>query len=632
MRRIVTLLLTILSMPVAKAGDGEYAVAKIPPFLLANAHVVKRMETVRFEYIHAGESWLHTKYALTILDEYGEGAAELRELYDDFRQIKNIEGVLFDKNGVELKRLRNKDISSMSASGNDLADDNHIKIHRFYYKNYPYTIQYEVDIRFNGSYNFPTWLPREAEDLSVEQSIFSIEAPEAYLIRYKALNIDQDPLVSQQKGRKSYTWAVKNLTAVQIAFGSPSWYEFNPVVFTAPTVFSLGKYQGDMSSWEQFGNFFYQLNQGRDMLPQKVKETVHALTDTILHQDDKVEKLYAYLQHNTRYVSIQLGIGGLQPFDATYVSTLAYGDCKALVNYMGALLKEAGIPSYYCLIYGGTRAGYFSADFPDDYFNHVILCVPLNSDTLWLECTNQFIPAGYLGEFTSNRYALMITPQGGRLVRTPEYGLSGNCIKRQVSAVLDNEGNLELRQVGSYKGITSDRYYSVIHESSLSRVKELLEEEVDLSSFSIDSFSYTEIRSRNPQVNEYLGLSVNDYATVSGKRIFIIPNILARSETRPVANENRQLDIDLGNGWAETDSIEFDLPGKFQAESIPAPSVISSKFGSYSVKVQLAGSKLFYFRHFEVKGGQFPSSDYTELVNFFDEVYRKDRDKVVLIR
>src|SRR5207244_663743 len=103
-------------------------------------------------------------------------------------------------------------------------------------------------------------------------------------------------------------------------------------------------------SWQELGKFQVQLNSGRDKLPDAVKQTVHQLTDQISDPKEKVRILYEYLQRNTRYISIQLGIGGFQPFDASFVASKSYGDCKALSNYMYSLLKEANIKSCYTQI------------------------------------------------------------------------------------------------------------------------------------------------------------------------------------------------------------------------------------------------------------------------------------------
>ncbi len=104
--------------------------------------------------------------------------------------------------------------------------------------------------------------------------------------------------------------------------------------------------------------------------------------------------LYNYLQQNSHYVGIQLGIGGWQTYDAIYVATKKYGDCKALSNFMISLLKEAGIKAHAVVIEAGEDQKDFDKDFAHDPFDHVICCVPLDKDTIWLECTESVFTTG----------------------------------------------------------------------------------------------------------------------------------------------------------------------------------------------------------------------------------------------
>jgi hypothetical protein len=151
------------------AADAPYASSAIPAELLVNSNVVKRMEDIRFEVISTGETILKKKYALTILNEAGDDNAAFVEDYDQLQQVRSIEGSLFDASGKLVKKLKAKDIQDISAvGGGNLMDDNRRKFHHFYYKVYPYTVEYEVDIRYNNSLFFPPWVPQEDEQFAVQ--------------------------------------------------------------------------------------------------------------------------------------------------------------------------------------------------------------------------------------------------------------------------------------------------------------------------------------------------------------------------------------------------------------------------------------------------------------------------------
>src|SRR3546814_15272406 len=82
---------------------------------------------------------------------------------------------------------------------------------------------------------------------------------------------------------------------------------------------------------------------------------------------------------------------------AEEVDRLSYGDCKGLANYTQALLEVVGIPSVYTEVNAGDHQRSYLPDFASfGQGNHIILCVPLDGDTTWLECTSKETPFGYL--------------------------------------------------------------------------------------------------------------------------------------------------------------------------------------------------------------------------------------------
>ena len=259
-KRLIIASLLMLPGQFSFAGDGDYAVSKIPAALLLHAHVIKRMERISFEVINTGEAILHKRYALTIMDESGDEQAGFLEYYDKLHEIKNIEGILYDANGNELKKLKNKQVIDLTGMDEStLMDDSRRKFHHFFYKVYPYTVQYEVEIRYNGTLFFPVWLPREDENFSVEQSSISIISPLNYRVRFKAFNYSRDPVQATEQDKKIMTWEIAGLPAIEDEYASPGWYELNTVVLFAPAEFEIENYKGSMNDWKEFGKFVYSL-------------------------------------------------------------------------------------------------------------------------------------------------------------------------------------------------------------------------------------------------------------------------------------------------------------------------------------------------------------------------------------
>lgn len=611
----------------------NYSVALIPDSLIKDANVVERYYEYRIEIKDLDKVKTYEHRVYTILNDAGQDYAGYVSGYDKFTDIDYISGTLYDDNGKELKSVKKKDIEDVSGTNDEnLIDDRRYKVHNFYYRSYPYTIDYEEEDNLNNTYDLDDWFPQRRNTFSIEDAKFIITTPKSIPIRYRQLNINGTPTIKEENGILTYTWEIKNVTAKVAEQLQPKWDKLAPLVKVAPTNFELSGYKGDMSTWQSFGAFGYTLLQGRDELPADIKQKVHELTDNLQNPQEKIAALYQYLQQNSRYISIQLGIGGLQPFDATYVATKKYGDCKALSNYMVALLKEAGIKAYSAWVRGDWQKPDFFVDFPSDQFNHVIACVPLGNDTTWLECTSQNDPPGYNGSWTGNRYALLLDENGGHLVPTTKYSADDNCTIRNIIGTIDETGKLSADINTTYNCQEQDVLSMFISELSKDKILEELKKDIDLPDYDVISFNYKENKSRKPSINEYLQLIANNYASVSGKRIFVIPNVLDRNDIKLKTDSVRIYNIDYDQSFKDIDTVDIQIPDGYNIESMPKDVAINNKFGNYEIHFKVDNNKIFCTRLYKRSEGMFPPSDYPDLVKFYDDMYKADRSRIVFVK
>lgn len=616
----------------SQAKDPDYNTALIPANLKENAHVVKRMEEVNIRIINPGEFRYTTHYVLTILDADGDRDAEFVTVYNKLVEVKSIRGYLYDASGKEIRKVKQSEIIDKSAVGDAaLMSDNRYKAHQFGYKTYPYTVEYEIEMKFNYAFYLPDWTPQDGENFAVEQSKLIVTMPADYKLRYKTFRYNGAPLITNDKGSQTYSWEVKSLPALPEEKYVPELFYRTTSVRLAPSTFEMQSYKGSMNTWEEFGHFVYTLNQGRDVLPDNIKKTVHDLTDG-KSDKEKVDILYHYLQHNTRYILIIIGLGGLQTYDANYVATNGYGDCKALSNYMVAMLKEAGIPAHYTLVHSGMGNTSFMEDFPSTQFDHVIVCVPNKGDTTWLECTAQSLPTGYLSSFTADRPVLAVADQGSKLIRTPSYAIDQNVQSRHITATVAETGDMQVNVNTHYTGLVQDDIQGMLHALSHDKILEKLREDRLMPSYDVKNYHATEISGTLPAIDEQLEINAHNYASVSGKRMFIEPNVMSKNGARLDGAATRIADINVSFAYRSTDTVRINIPAGYQPESMPQPVAVNSMYGSYSASIQVKDNQIIYIRRFDHKAGLFPASGWGDFVAFNNAVYKADRAKIVLVK
>jgi transglutaminase-like putative cysteine protease len=609
-----------------------YRRADIPDSLISNANVVIRESKTYFTYESPKQTTYKYRRVITIMNGAGDKYSELSLVYDQFTKISFKKGNIYNAEGILIKKIKSSDIKDFSyLSESSLYEDYRIMYYQPLISSYPYTVEYEYEKSISGSFAFPRWNPVEGYNVALQESDLIVSVPKSYLLRYIENNLPGKGVVTTEGRNNLYKWKILNFRARDYEEFSPIPEKVFPNVLTAPSEFSLGGYPGSLESWERFGQWLYHLNEGRDRLPQSTIDRVRALVKGMNTDKDKIKAIYKYLQSKTRYVSIQLGIGGWQTIEASIVDDVGYGDCKALSNYAVALLKAVGIKAYYALVNGGPGFSEIREDFPSNQFNHEIVCVPLKSDTIWLECTSQIDPIDFLGDFTSNRKVLLIKENGGELVRTKVYSLTDNLLITKARIILKYNGNAHAWTTKKYGGQQLSDVIGYVH-SNIEEQKKWLFKQIDIPNYQLLNYSLTADSSDNEEATVKAELDLENYAAVSGKRLFIPLNILSHSEYMPPKTKDRKQSIVINRSVLNIDTIEYRLPSDVSLEYIPEPVSMQSDFGNYSSSTSIYNGTVYYIRKFVFYSGIYAASKYGAFLKFFHDISNIDKNKLVLVK
>jgi len=626
----------ILTLGISTCANAQlpYAASSIPAELKENVDAVVREDVYMWSIQARDRSSIKVRLVVTVMNPNGDKWADVAIYYDKLEKISDLKVNVYDQLGLPIRKVKNSEFKDVGTyDGFSLFSDNRVKYVDVAQSVYPYTVELEYSKDYKYLYNSQGSAILSTPRTSVQHFRYEITYPSQLAPRYKLLNIDVKPQQSKNAdGTETLLWDVTNVLGLKAEPVGPSFSDVNPEIIAAPTLFEFSGYAGNMSTWRGLNDWILLLNKGRDEIPESTKQKVAELTRGLKTTEEKAKVLYEYLQGKTRYVSIQLGIGGYQPFEASVVDQVGYGDCKALSNYMVSLLKAAGIKGNYTLIRAGEDAPGMMVDFPSSQFNHAIVAIPDGKDTLWLECTSQTNPFGFQGRFTGNRKAFMITEEGGKVVNTKRYPADENVRVRNASVTLQANGDAKAQVTTLYEGLRYDAG-SLSHylTQSADDQKKWLLDNIRIPNFNIDQFRMTNHKAVDPSARLDVTLTLSRYASVSGKRIFVTPNLMSRSTYIPEAVASRKSNVVVKMGFVDHDTIVYSIPESVYPEFVPPAISHNSRFGTYEAAFFLDEGKLVYTRRLTVREGNYPPESYQEYIDFYRNVSKADNMKLVFL-
>ena len=563
------------------------------------------------------------------------------------RKITSLHGWCIPAQGkdYEVKDKDGAEVSPPKIEGSELIADVKAKVLQIPAPDPGNIVGYEYEIE-----EHPLVLQRSwdfQEENPVREIRYSLQLPMGWELKSSWLNYPE--VKPTQSGSNQWQWVLSDLKGVRKEDDMPPFAGLLGqmiVSFYPPG----GAGMNGFSNWQQMGTWYANLTSGRRDASDAIKQQVTSLTTQAPTQLDKMKTIARFVQHEIRYVAIELGIGGYQPHPAADVFAHRYGDCKDKATLMSSMLSAIGVDSYYVVI--NTERGSITADTPaHNGFDHVILAIKLPDSAtgptlistlqhpklgrlLFFDPTNELTPFGQIGGYLQANYGLLVTPDGGELVELPKQPSSMNSIQRTAKLTLDPTGKLEgtVEEVRVGDRAWTQRYALRSVTSNAEKLKPI--ENLlagSLSNFRITKASVVNLNLSDQPFRFNYAFEADNYAKNAGSLLLVRPRVFG-SKTRGIleTKEPRRFPIEFEGPVQDTDNFEITLPPGYAVDELPPPVDADFSFASYHSKTEVKGNVIGYTRTFEVKELSVPVSKAEELKRFYRIIASDERNTAVL--
>jgi Domain of Unknown Function with PDB structure (DUF3857)/Transglutaminase-like superfamily len=597
--------------------------------------------------ISADKIRTQVREAYKILRPNGRRRGTLSIDFGPQKKIKSIHGWCIPVQGKDYE-VKDKDAIEIApdTQGGELISDTKYKVLHIPASDPGNIVGYEFEIEEHPLFLQDIWSFQETDP--VRESRYSLQLPPGW--EFKASWLNHPEVKPTDAGNNTWQWTVRDLQGIRKEAFMPPLRGVEGQMIVSFFTSSGGPSLNTNIDWATLGKWYSNLVGERVEASPDIKQQVAKLSAAKNTQLQKMQAIGDFVQHDIRYVAIELGIGGFQPHSAPDVFSHHYGDCKDKATLVRSMLREIGVESFHVVI--NDSRGSVTGDMPaHNGFNHVITAIKLPDGLidpslvatmqhpklgrlLFFDPTNDLIPFGQLPGYLQANYGLLVTLEGGELIELPQQPSAMNSIQRTGKLTLDPTGTLkgEVKELRLGERASSERWRLRTVTKDVDRIKPI----EDLLSGSLGNFHITHATLLNvQQTDQPFGFNYSfesqNYAKNAGDLLLVRPRVIGNKSLGFLeTKEPRKFAIELEEPTRDTDTFEITIPPGYAVDDVPPPVDVDYGFASYHSKTEVKGNVVGYTRTFEVKELSVPVSKADDLKKFYRIIAGDERNTVVL--
>lgn len=494
-------------------------------------------------------------------------------------------------------------------------------------------IEYEYQLRFASLLYWADWFFQS--HLPALHSKYTLATPRYFDFNVRVLNEKIVPKVDFRKGKKIFVWETFNQKAIGKEVFMPPAADLVSRVAFSPLEFNFDDKTYPSATWDHIARWYRDVSQADSVPAQELDLLARELTSGSNSAEEKMKKLFDYVQEHVRYVSVAIGAGAFKPLPPAQILEYGYGDCKDMTALLITLLKAVEIEAFPALL---STKGHRSVliDMPKvKHFDHVVTAVPSGDHYVWLDPACRNCRFGELPYEDQGSSALVAKPDGAELILTPETDQDANSTHIYWDIILNSDGSATGHVTIKAIGQEDLAFRASLTELKPQRRRKALSG--FLSSWFTDPYllrsEFINFEERVFSIIVRASFETGRFGVELDDKIFIPVGLNTQNYLNLMfPHVQRRFPVRFDYRLVNADQLKIVIPSGFEVESLPAAVRLDEPFGLFESVYEVEEDNILRKRAFVRKTLLVPVDQYARLKDFYDEAAEADNQWIILRR
>ncbi len=459
-------------------------------------------------------------------------------------------------------------------------------------------LQYSYDVYYNDLKFLTSFYTQSSAYEPVENYEIQLYSPKEIDCELLPINIEGYDFKKDTPSSGTIKYSCNKVKTKELSrYAPPRAYHVPHFIVLTKTIKKGKQTIPFISTSNDLFNWYKELVNSVNNDEEIIKEYSQQILNGSENDEQKIEKIFKWVQAKINYVAFEDGIAGFRPDNAQNVILNRYGDCKGMANLLVSLLKQNQLDAHHAWI--GTQHIPYTYSIPSLVVdNHMICALNHNSKWYYLDATSKTINWDWPSKGIQGKEVLIDNGGSVLINRVPIIPADQN------EMILDARINLndprESTIVGnvSFSGYHEHRFKGV-HNTTSNKSKDKVFEYV--MSDVLGGISYNADKQVIYSNSQKFSGKVRGHCAVSPNKIYFKPSFLNN-----LLFPHENLDCNSSVSFSNTSSYEMTfrligLPG-LGNQTLPAPIELRMPNNECAFKLQYTsdGSDILLNVHLEI--------------------------------